>query len=922
MQGDLIAFDLETTGLNPSSDEIIEVGLARFRDGQVVESYQSLVKPSQPIPEDITHLTHIHQEDVEDAPGIEVILADLREFFADTPVIAHNVGFDRAFLRKYDLLERNDAIDTFELASIVMPSAPRYSLGNLAAQIGVKLERAHRALDDAVATGQLYWHLWRRLCGMPSALLAEIIRAGDELDWGLRAVFQSALDQSLREFIPPRPALPFRKERLDTPPLDSDKARYDPLEPAAIRAVFGVDGKLAAGFGDYEVRDEQLRMAQEVTAALNQGEHLLIEAGTGTGKSLAYLVPAAMWATKNDQRVTVSTNTINLQEQLLCKDIPQVRAIVGAPLRAALMKGRGNYLCPRRLQTLRRRKPANLDELRTLAKILVWLQESDSGDRGEITLRAGEWAVWSRLSAQDEGCSSTRCISEMDGVCPYYRARQRAERAHIVITNHALLIADARIENRALPDYNNLIVDEAHHLEDAITDGLTRHIDQGQIFTRLRDLGNGRGGILGELLGYGRDYFPAEETRRLSAFINTIDDTVELMRRFIRQYFRALHKFASGQRADNRYARRLLESHRDAGDFAAVLAAWKHLGAYLLALSDAVERLCSALPRYAEYDMPDFGDISSEINGHKRYLADLHEQLEGFTQAPDAGLVYSITAGDKVERLELQIAPLHVGPMMEEYLNQRMESIILTSATLQTQDNFDHIKERLYTDSYKAVAVGSPFDYKRSTLVYIPQDIPEPKQHFDYQRMVGRGVVELAAALDGRTLVLFTSYAQLREVSKAITPLLTLGDISVYDQSFGGSREALLSSFLKAEKAVLMGTRSFWEGIDIPGDDLSAVVIAKLPFAVPSDPVFAARSETYARSFQQYAVPDAILRFRQGFGRLIRRRRDRGVVAIFDSRIVRKSYGASFLESLPDCTVEYGSLDKLPAVASHWIKQG
>lgn len=922
MHGDLIALDLETTGLNPSSDEIIEVGLARFRDGEVVEQYQSLVKPSKPIPTDITHLTKIHQEDVEDAPGIAEILPDMRSFFADTTVIAHNVGFDRSFLRKHDLLEQNDAIDTFELASIVMPSAPRYSLGSLVTQLDLKLERAHRALDDAVATGQLYWRLWLKLCTMPSGVLAEIIRAGDGLEWGLRAVFQAALDQSLRNFVPQRPVVPFQSERLEVAPLNIDKARHDQLESAAIDAVFGAQGALAAGFSDYEVRDEQLRMAHEVRAALNQGEHHMIEAGTGTGKSLAYLVPAALWALQNDQRVTVSTNTINLQEQLLGKDIPQARAVVGARLRAALMKGRGNYLCPRRLQTLRRRKPANLDELRTMAKILVWLQQSDSGDRGEITLRSGEWAVWSRLSAQDEGCSTTRCASEMDGVCPYYRARQRAERAHIVITNHALLIADARIENRALPDYSNLIVDEAHHLEDAITNGLTRHIDQTQILSRLRDLGNGGGGILGELLSYGRDFFPSDETKRLSIFIGNIDETVDLMRRFIRQYFRALHKFASSQKADNRYAMRLLETHRDVGDFAAVLAAWKHLGAYLLAVTDAVERLCKALPRYAEYDMPDFGDFSSEINGHRRYLADLHEQLEGFTQTPDAGLVYSITAGERAERLELQIAPIHVGPMMEEYLNQRMESIILTSATLQTQENFDHIKERLYTESFKSVAVGSPFDYKKSTLVFVPQDIPEPKQRFDYQRMVGRGVIELAAALGGRMLVLFTSYAQLREVSKAITPRLTLGDINVYDQSFGASRDALLASFLHAEKAVLMGTRSFWEGIDIPGDDLSAVVITKLPFAVPTDPVFAARSETYDRSFQQYAVPDAILRFRQGFGRLIRRRTDRGVVAIFDSRIISKSYGASFLESLPDCEVQYGMLDKLPAVASHWLEQG
>ena len=922
MRGELIAFDLETTGLDPSRDEIIEVGLARFRDGEVVERYQSLVKPTLPIPDDITHLTGIHQEDVDDAPSMDEIKDDLRAFFGDTTVIAHNVSFDRSFLRKHDLLARNDAIDTFELASIVLPSAPRYSLGSLVALIGVELERAHRALDDAVATGHLYWRLWQRLCALPSSILAEIIHAGEGIKWTLRAVFEAALDQSIRDSVPQRPALPFTAERLASPALSLENARHGPLEPRAVDGVFGVEGKLAAGFGDYEVRDEQMRMAREVTLALNRGEHLMIEAGTGTGKSLAYLVPAALWALQNDQRVTVSTNTINLQQQLLNNDIPQARRIVGERLEAALMKGRGNYLCPRRLQTLRRRKPANPDELRTLAKLLVWLQASDSGDRGEITLRAGEWRVWSRLSARDEGCSTMRCASEMDGICPYYRARQRAERAHIVITNHALLIADARVDNRALPDYNNLIVDEAHHLEDAITDGMTRRIDQAQIYSRLRDLGNGRSGVLGELLDRGRSYMPPDEAGRLSAFINSIDETVELMKRFIRQYFRALHDFASSRRATNRYAMRLLNSHRDAGEFAAVLAAWKYLGAYLLAVTDAVERLCDALPRYARYDLPDFGDFSSEIRGHRRYLADLHEQLESFTQAPDSGAVYSFTGGEQADRLELQIAPLHVGPMMEEYLNHRLESIILTSATLQTQDNFDHIKERLFAEDYKAVAVGSPFDYKRSTLVYIPQDIPEPKQQFDYQRMVGRGVVELATALDGRMLVLFTSYALLRQVSKAITPRLNLGQINVYDQSFGASRDALLESFLKSDRAVLMGTRSFWEGVDIPGDDLSAVVITKLPFAVPSDPVFAARSETYANSFQQYAVPDAILRFRQGFGRLIRRRTDRGVVAIFDSRVMHKAYGKSFLESLPECTVQYGTLDKLPAAASRWIMQG
>ena len=918
MRGDLIAFDLETTGLNPARDEIIEIGAARFRDGQVIDQFQSLVKPSLPIPDDITHLTGIHQDDVESAPAIDALTPQIKRFFGAATVIAHSAQFDLSFMRKHKLLRKNPAIDTLELASIALPSAPRYGLGALAAQLDIALADAHRALADAVATGHLYWRLWTRLRQLPPNILAEIISAEDGLSWHLREVFQAALNESLQAGIPRREAIPFTAQRMDAPALDLDKASRQPVASPAIDELFSADGRLASLFANYESRSQQISMAHSLASAFNEGDQVMIEAGTGTGKSLAYLLPAALWTRQNDQRVLISTQTINLQEQLLHQDIPQVQRLVPG-LRAGLMKGRGNYLCPRRFGTLRRRKPANLDELRTLAKLLVWLQACDTGDRNQITLRGPELATWARLSASDEGCSTLRCATEMAGVCPFHKARQHAESAHLLITNHALLIADARVENRALPNYRNLVVDEAHHLEEAITNGLSLRIDQRQIFSRLRDLGSSQSGVLGEFLAAARLGCPADVSDRLADFIATVSQTVEQMNPYIRFYFRAMYAFVDQQPADNRYAMRLTDAMRDARGFAAVLNAWQQLEPYLLAVSDAMEKLCEALPRYERYELPDFVDSSSEIRGHRRYLAVLHEALEHYTQDPQANAVY-IMRGEREERLELEIAPLHVGPMMEEYLSQRLESIVLTSATLRTRETFDHIKERLHIEDYAAISLGSPFDYKRSTLLYIPQDMPEPRQRASYQRMLERGIIELATALDGRVLVLFTSYAQLREASKSVTPRLKLGDIQVFDQSFGANRELLLTQFKGAERAVLMGTRSFWEGVDIPGPDLSGLIIAKLPFAVPSDPIFAARSETYSNAFTEYAVPDAILRFRQGFGRLIRRRSDRGVVAIFDSRVISKSYGASFLESLPDCTVEFGSLDKLASAASSWIE--
>jgi len=346
----------------------------------------------------------------------------------------------------------------------------------LAAAAGIQLENAHRALDDATATGRLYWTLWQKLLRLPRKILAEIISAAGLKQWDLLPLFQSALSESLQSGINGRINSPFFTEDPSGKPLKPSQASHSKVDLDHVRSMFDASGALGLSLSGYEPRRPQAQMACQVATALNEGDQVLIEAGTGTGKSLAYLIPAAHWATRNDQRVVVSTYTINLQEQLLNKDMPIVQALINRDLHASIMKGRGNYLCPRRLDILRRRKPANLEELRTLAKVLVWMQNGCSGDRGDLSLRAGEWNTWARLSAQDEDCTTFRCASEMNGLCPYYRARRRAETSHILLTNHALLIADATIENRVLPESLNLTINEAPHLDGALTDVLRRWI--------------------------------------------------------------------------------------------------------------------------------------------------------------------------------------------------------------------------------------------------------------------------------------------------------------------------------------------------------------------------------------------------------------------------------------------------------------
>lgn len=928
MRGELVAIDLETTGLDAARDSIIEVGAVRLRDGKVVEEYSQLVDPGFPIPPMVTHLTGIHSEDVLGQPTITAILPALRSFVGSATVIGHNIGFDAAFLARHGLLTGHMMVDTYDLASVLLPRAPRYNLNSLAAQVGIDLENAHRALDDARAAALLYWQLWNKALKLASEVLFEIVSAAQGLDWDSIVFFEAALHEQKASRLEPNTALDlsdvFSPPDTSAKPLHPNETQIR-LNPDMVIGLIDEGGALAQTIPNYEKRPQQIEMARAVIEAFNRGEHVMIEAGTGTGKSIAYLVPSIMWATLNNERVVISTNTINLQDQLITKDIPVLQNALGIPFRATVLKGRSNYLCPRRLMTIRRRRPTSLDELRTLAKILVWLLEGGTGDKGEISMRGpAEHVTWQRLSAEDEGCTLNRCAAVMNGTCPFYKARKDAEAAHLLVINHALLLSDATTDNRVLPDYQCLVLDEAHHLEEAVTNSLSFRLDESTLRRRLADLGDPRRGLLGDLLNKLQNIIPDKEVKRLEKYIVSISEASALMERHIGSLFAAFRQFVTdldAQQAGEYFTQiRVTPALRDRASFAQIQSVWNILKEFMDVISEAMRQLAEKLVLFESHDIPDYDDLVNSTATAARYLKEMNAHLTAFINEPDENRVYWISVGQDMNySLTVHAAPLHIGPMADRYLWHTKETVIMTSATLRTHSSFDYIRSRLHAEDMKTVEVGSPFDYQNSTLLYIPTDIPEPNERQRYQQAVERGIIELAAALNGRVLGLFTSYSQLRQTAQAISPRLALGNITVYDQSDGSSRQALLDGFRSTEKAVLLGTRSFWEGVDIPGESLSALVIVRLPFAVPTDPIFAARSETYSNSFDEYAIPDAILRFRQGFGRLIRTRSDRGVVTVFDRRIVSKSYGGHFLEALPDCTVQYGSLNGLAAAAQHWL---
>ncbi len=927
----MVALDLETTGLDPQSDAIIEIGAVRFSGKRKEGEWSTLVNPRRPIPPFITQLTGITNEMVMHAPTLGEAIPQLEEFVGRDPVLGHNVQFDLSFVQKQGILEFNQAVDTFDLASVMLPQASRYSLDALEQQLGLLLPATHRALDDARATHGVYVELIKLIKQLPVELIAEIVRYGEEVDWGGKLAFREALAEAVKAPITAKQA----HGPVDGPLFpDEGTANVAPLTPVDKPILLDIDemaatlehgGPFSKHFKGYEHRPQQVAMLRSVARAISDGRHLMVEAGTGIGKSYAYLVPAATWALLNGQRVVVSTNTINLQDQLIKKDIPDLCAALGIELRAAVLKGRANYLCPRRFASLRSHRPETVEELRVLAKILVWLRTNQSGDRSELTLTGpAEREVWERLSAEDEGCKTEVCVRRMGGTCPFYRARQAALNSHILVVNHALLLADATTKNRVLPEYNYLIVDEGHHLEEATTSALSFRVTQGDILRLLRELGGPNSGVLGKLGKALEGTLPPGDMAGFNQLLSQAADKAFQTETYSARLFQAIDEFLTNRREGQSLGlypqqERIQPATRTLPDWSNVEISWDNLHLSLVEMFKILEEVNHLVGVAEKADGEELEDMQADLASLHRRIGEIETNLNQLVSEPAADFVYWVETHPKNGRLALQSAPLHIGNLMEQFLWHEKASVILTSATLTTSGEFGYLKRRLNADEAEELTVGSPFDYENSALLYTVNDIPEPNDVNGHQRMTESALVKLAKATGGRLMALFTSYTQLRKTSQAISPLLAEAGIQVYEQGEGASPNALLESFKGSESAVLLGTRAFWEGVDIPGAALSVLVLVKLPFDVPSDPIVAARAETFDDPFNEYNVPEAILRFRQGFGRLIRTQSDRGVVVILDKRVLTKKYGKAFLASLPGCTRREGPLYDLPKMAQKWL---
>lgn len=931
----LVAIDLETTGLNPQKDTIIEVGAVRFRvDGTILDEYQQLVNPGRALAFRISQLTGITDKMLSQAPTWDQVRREVMTFIGDAPVVGHNIAFDLRFLNAHGVFPPGQPLDTFDLATMLLPGRPHYNLGSLAQHLGIPLDDAHRALDDARATARLFAALLEHGVYLPRPVHHTIARLLEGKSWPYAPFFRWMYrEHQARNLRRKEDVLPLRpRQGEDHPfapppnaPYLSPGASPAPIDVEEVAAYLDPAGPLAEVMSAYEHRPQQVHMLREVAHALNEGFHLLVEAGTGTGKSLAYLLPAAFFAHHNDERVVISTQTINLQDQLFRKDLPVLRKVLPFQVYATVLKGRGNYLCARRLWEFVQRPDLKPEEITFAVKLLVWLAHTRTGDVAELGLTREEQAVlWPQVASDSNTCSRERCAEAGDF---YFMAREKAERSHLVIVNHALLLADIGVENRAIPPYNHLIVDEAHHLEDAVTQQLGYSVSMARLQGMLNAIHNPHAPRSRNLIAHLQKHLTPvelglESVNELGGMLNRVAEHVRRLDPCLARFWNEVAQFAKEHETGGNgpYSRRLrlTPSHRVQPAWSHVEISWNRCRSVFDDLIHDLERLASRLQTLASQLLLDhLMEQAVDVRGMAARLGEVVQQIMRVVSHPLDDYVYWIEQEPNGEHISLKAAPLHVGDLVAKHLWNARRSVIMTSATLRTGGTFDYFRERLSAWEAEELSLGSPYDYASSTLLYLPTDMPEPTKR-EYQAAVERALVELARATGGRMLVLFTSYSQLRRTAESIGPALREAGITVYEQGMGG-RTQLLENFRAAERAVLLGTRSFWEGVDVPGEALSVLVITRLPFSVPSDPIIQARAETYERPFEEYQVPQAILRFRQGFGRLIRSRTDRGVVVILDRRVESKSYGRLFLEALPPCTVQRAPLAHLPQAAYHWL---
>lgn len=925
IEDDVIVLDTETTGLSFQESKLIEISAARLRGREVVDRFDTFVHPGCPIPEEITKLTSITDADVASAPSAEEAVAALADFVGGCPVIAHNATFDRTFIESVrgGVKVSDIWIDSLALSRIALPRLNSHKLSHLAELFDCS-EVSHRANDDVDALCGVWRILLTALADLPRGLARRLADMHPEVSWSYRPIFSylagedpdasfslvAARSDILRASAPVERADADELPRTDMPTGDEVAAEYEP------------GGLVSRMYETYEPRAEQIQMACEVRDALATDTHRVIEAGTGVGKSVAYLVPLAFAAKRNNITVGVATKSNNLADQLMYHELPRLAREVPGGLSFCALKGYDHYPCLRKLERMSRgtaeikttKDPA--DTLTAIAVIYAYVCQSPSGDLDALGIR------WRSVNRADLTTSSRECARRL---CPFFPdrclvhgARRRAARADIVVTNHSLLFRNVAADGKILPPIRHWVIDEAHSVEREARRQWACTVSADESRALFERLGGERGGVLGQLttalagsdamtLYMGLSAKAAASAHRASIAMGGLFDAV-----------RDVSRVARGGSYDN--------VNMWIGPEVRESDIWRD--AFLppaTAAVDALYGLSRNLESLVETIAPDKPEMVVDVADAARRVAEAHASLKLIVDGADERYVYSLQvnrrrrAGGEALTAEL----LDIGESLAARWLPEMKSVIFTSATLSIAGKFNHFAratglERLPKGAYRALHLDSSYNFDENMAVVVAGDVPDPRDRDAYLATLEELLVDVHVAMGGSALTLFTNRRDMEDLYARVQPRLAAAGLELACQQRNASARQLRDRFISERSSSLFALKAFWEGFDASGETLRCVVIPKLPFSSPTDPLSCERGLREERAWAQYALPEAVLEVKQAAGRLIRTSTDVGVLVLADSRLVTKGYGKKFLNSLPTSGYQRIESDRVGAYLELW----
>lgn len=921
---DYLFIDLETTGFSPVHDRIIEIAVIRARGEERLFSFSTLINPEVPVPPQITALTGIDDSMLRDAPTISEYADELVGAIGDCTIVAYS-RLEEAYLSElyrslgYGELN-NQYIDTMDLAIMLLPSLSGHRQAELASLWGVEEELVHRATEDTETLFCVYNILLNALYNLPLPIINTVVEHSADRGAGLTQLLESVLQERTggRRPDPLKVETLVKRDRFweNIAPLEGRGSMVD-TGPDEVSAVFRSGGPLSERFSDFEERDEQLEMSEVTRRALNDKEIMLIEAGTGTGKSLAYLVPAILWSMAKDLPVAVSTRTLNLQDQLYTKDLPILETAMGeGAFRYSLLKGYSNYICMRKLQLLvngrkrlERRQPA------ILGMLLNWITENETGDLSLMNITHLEGLGEQVVAANHRECPGAKCSFARSGTCFYRNALYRAKRSHVVVINHSLLLAGVNLP------LSVAIIDEAHTLEDVATEHFTQELDYRETRRFLWSLFSPleKTGFLPDIADSVRKSRDDERFRTTLFEIVEAQELVELCIEEMTRLFIALTAFQKGDGAgfsDIRFTDGQIQSL----EYTALLERFSDFDEVLDRLQVRLYRVLGGID-LPEDDTDSLRFMAAELEGKAARAVDIQLVLRTvFSGEPDSMVRWATVSGEEMyEKQSLRVTPIDVGQFLKETLYDPLEAIVMTSATLTVGGSFDFFTSRvgldLLADRFvEKIMLDSSFDYRRQMQIMTVHDMPSPSSE-GYAPALVEVLEKVIKAANGGVLALFTNRRLMLDTYEQIVDRLRTEGLPLLCQQAFHSRRRLAEEFVDDPHASLFGTSSFWEGVDARGATLKLVVVTRIPFESPGRPVFEARSERVrlegGSDFMNLSLPLAALKLKQGVGRLIRTRSDRGQVLLLDSRIVNARYGQVLLRSLPPGRRRNVSLDEV-----------